>query len=102
MQTISEIFTNTNTLNTSDSVVKITNTNTLNTSKKTLPEVQMIAFKIEEMLGAQVESSFEFYCKVAWKLPENQIWNIVEMAKKGNYPHRLFTYLAKQYMKKAP
>lgn len=37
-----------------------------------------------------------FYYKVAAKLPEHRIWQLVEEAQRGQQPARLFTFLCKK------
>jgi hypothetical protein len=39
---------------------------------------------------------FSFYCKVALKLPEYRIWQLVEEAQRGHQPARLFSFLCKK------
>jgi len=86
--------------NTSDSDFKNTNTNT-----RTLTEVQRIAHELEDKLGKQVPSRLEYYYKVAWKLPDYVIYNALEAEmnnrQKGKAPHRLFSWLTTEAMKKA-
>lgn len=96
LSTTLQKYTNTNTSSSSDSVIIKNNTNT-----KTLAQVQFIATKLESSLGRQVPSRYEYYCKVAWQLPEHIIWQCLESASKGRSPQRLFSYLTAQYMKKA-
>ena len=55
-----------------------------------------IADKLVKELG---NSQFRtFYCKVANKLSEAQIWNCLEVAKRGKDPARYFTWLVKKQM----
>ncbi len=58
--------------------------------------VEMIADRLVEKLG---NSEFRpFYCKVAYKLNEARIWELLESAttiKKGN-PAKLFSWLCKR------
>lgn len=42
------------------------------------------------------EDSKPFLCKVAYKLPENRIWDNCEQALKGNNPIGLFIWLCKR------
>lgn len=37
-----------------------------------------------------------FYYKVADKLPEHRIWQLVEEAQRGNSPAKLFSFLCKK------
>lgn len=100
--------TNTNSCSTSSvSEIKNTNTNTKTLkprARRTLAEVQLIAHRLEDRLGKQMPSRFEFYCKVAWELPDNLIENALEAElrnrEKGKPHHRLFSYLVAQYMKR--
>lgn len=39
---------------------------------------------------------FSFYCKVALKLPEYRVWQLVEEAQRGQQPARLFSFLCKK------
>jgi hypothetical protein len=58
--------------------------------------VERIADQLVAKFG---NSAFrKFYCKIAWKLSEGQIWNNYEAAVKGNpsNPGKLFTYLCKR------
>lgn len=88
MENIAEVITNTKTLNT-NSVSEVKNTNT-----KTLTQVTQIANSLSDKLNNP--SRFDFYCKVAWRLPESTIWNNLEAALKGRDPQRLFSYLCAQ------
>ncbi len=58
-------------------------------------QVDMIADKITEKLGAKPESR-PFICKVVWTQPEHRIWSNVEQALKGRNPMGLFIYLSKR------
>lgn len=55
-----------------------------------------------EMIADRLVSTYdnaqyrEYYCRVAWKLPELRIWQNVEQSMKGNQPARLFSYLCKK------
>jgi len=40
-----------------------------------------------------------FYCKVAYKLSEAQIWNTLEQAKKGRSPAKYFSWLVSKQMR---
>jgi len=63
--------------------------------KKTENETNATAEYIMKKLG--VNTYREFYCKVAWKLPEATINNNLEQAlNKGNDPARYFTWLCKK------
>lgn len=48
--------------------------------KRTLREVQHIAHKLEAQLGKSNPSRFNYFCKVAWHLPESKIWAHAEAA----------------------
>lgn len=87
---VSEILTNTKTLNTNSvSVNKINNTKTLN-------QVRLTASVLAEKL--RNPSRFKFYCKVAWSLPENVIWNHLETAQRGRDPQKYFSWLCNHSM----
>lgn len=85
-----------NHISVSDSVRKI-NLKHTNTKTLTLSHVHYIANKLCRELSN--EDRFDYYCKVAWNLPENIIWSDLESAKKGRDPQRLFSWLCKQKMK---
>lgn len=77
---------NTKTLkNTSVSAVKNTN------NTKTLMQVQTIANTLCDRLSN--ETRFEYYCKIAWRLPESKIWGNLEKALTGNNPAKYFSFL---------
>jgi len=57
-------------------------------------KVDYIANKLVELFSNPVAKNF--YCKVAYKLPEGTIWDLVEQSKTGDYPVKLFTWLCKQ------
>lgn len=71
-----------------------------NVNVKSISSVQEIAHRLCEQLSD--EHDFEYFCKVAWKLPESVIWSNVEAALKGRNKARLFTWLCSQSMKKVP
>lgn len=62
-------------------------------------QVEGIAQKLVEKFGTS--SWFPFYCKVAYKLSEAQIWSFCEQAngKKVRNPAKLFYYLCDRAMK---
>lgn len=80
--------------------------NNLNTNKgptvkrkRTLREVQHIAHQIEGKLGKSTPSRFPYFCKVAWRLPENKVWLHVEAAMGTgctSTPTQLFIWLCQQ------
>lgn len=53
--------------------------------------VEGIAMSLAQKFNSK--ESFPFYCKVAYRLPENIIWNLYEQAQKGKHPARLFNWL---------
>jgi hypothetical protein len=55
-----------------------------------------IADKLVEALNNP--EAREYYCKVAWRLPEATIWNCLETAVRGNHPAKYFSWLTKQQM----
>ena len=55
-----------------------------------------IADKLCKELGNQQYRAF--YCKVAYSLPEVDIWSSLEIAKTGKYPAKYFTWLVKRLM----
>lgn len=56
----------------------------------------LIADKLCDQLGNHQYRAF--YCKVAYKLSEAQIWSCLETAKKGKQPAKYFTWLVKKQM----
>jgi len=58
--------------------------------------VERIAHQLVDKLGS--EGSFEFYCKVAYKLSEAMIWSNYEKAAKGKNPGGLFNWLCRKDM----
>lgn len=92
-----------NLYNTSNSNNNLKNTNTSN-STKNMREVQLIALKLEDVLGKQTPSRFPFYCKVAWRLPEGRIWANLEIAtapssRPNHNPAAFFSWLCSQEMR---
>ena len=80
-----------------DNVKKRLNNNVNdNVTTRTAKQVDGIADKIMEKLGATENRAF--YCKVGWKLNENLIWSNIEVALSGNNPQRYFTWLCKRQM----
>lgn len=71
-----------------------------NVNVKRLGEVQQIAQRLCDRLGDP--DSYQYFCGVAWKLPESVIWYNLEQAEKGRSPKKLFTWLCNGSMKKAP
>lgn len=59
--------------------------------------VKTTANKLVDKLGDP--DSYKFFCKVAWDLPENVIWNNLEQAMSGRNPKAYFTFLCKLSMK---
>lgn len=59
-------------------------------------QVEAIAVKLVDKLHS--ESSYKFYCQVAYKLPENKIWDNLEKALKGKNPGGLFNWLCRRDM----
>lgn len=86
---VKQILTNTN----NDNVVKTINNN-VNVYGRN--EKDNIADKLVDELNNPV--SRNFYCKVAWRLSEGQIWSNLEKAKQGKNPRRYFTWLCKKQM----
>jgi hypothetical protein len=81
-------------LNTS---VSVNNTKLKNTNTKTLTLVTQTAGKLVNRLNNPTR--YELYCKYAWNIPENILWNNLEMAETGKNPVRLFTWLCERSMK---
>lgn len=62
---------------------------------RTEKEVDMIAADVMKKLGAN-DQYRAFYCRIAWRLSDATIYNLLETALKGNNPARYFTYLVKR------
>lgn len=54
-------------------------------------KVEIIAKKLVDTFDNP--ESYRYYCKIAYSLPENIIWNNVESAMTGRNPQKLFTWL---------
>lgn len=54
-------------------------------------KVETIAKKLVDTFDNP--DSYRYYCMIAYKLPENVIWNHVESAMTGRNPSKLFTWL---------
>jgi hypothetical protein len=91
MNGIDELLTNVN--------VKKPNSISNNVNVKQVTDVQQIAHKLVDKLADPL--SYEFFCSVAWHLPESVIWYNLEQAEKGRSPKKLFTWLCNQSMRKA-
>lgn len=83
--------------------VNLTHIDTNNTDNDTSVDKYQRSKEVELIAGKLVGSldnpgSYQFYCLIAWKLPENKIWTNLESAKasKGGDPKRLFTWLCKR------
>lgn len=55
---------------------------------------ESIAFQLADKFNNH--KFFPFYYKVAIKLPEYRIWQLVEEAQRGQQPARLFSFLCKR------
>lgn len=86
--------------NVNDNVVnKLTNNDNVTMNNVKRSKEDRIADKLVQELGN--EDFRAFYCKVAYKLSESQIWQSLELAKTGNNPAKYFTWLAKRMMSNA-
>lgn len=65
--------------------------------KTTVLKADIVADKLEVALRGG-EASRPFYCLVAYRLSESQIWNNLEQASRGNNPQKYFTWLCKRDM----
>lgn len=75
------------------------NYNAMNNVVKNLisnQQADVIADKLCEKLGNHEYRAF--YCKVAYKLSESQIWSSLEVALTGKDPAKYFTWLVKKQM----
>lgn len=59
-------------------------------------KAEIIARKLSAKFGS--DKSFEFYCKVAYALPENKIWINYEKSLGGKNPGALFNWLCRKDM----
>lgn len=59
-------------------------------------EVELIAGKLVGLLDNP--GSYQFYCLIGWRLPENKIWKNYEsaIATKNGDPRKIFTWLCKR------
>ena len=94
---ISEILTNTKTLNTNSVSVINTKHYSAKPQTKTVTQVRQIAQRICDKLNNQ--SRFEYYCKVAWQLPESYIFTSLEQALTGRDPVKYFSFLCRMEMR---
>jgi hypothetical protein len=79
--------------------VNKTKTNNVKRYNVTGEQVHAIAQKLCDLFSDQ--GSHDYFCKVAWQLPEYIIMNNVEAAQKGRQPVRLFTWLCNQSISKS-
>ena len=70
---------------------QIPNVNVNKTKLNNVNNVKDIALKLSDKLSDP--NSYRFFCKVAWKLPEHQIWANLEQALTGKNPKAYFTFL---------
>lgn len=61
--------------------------------------VRATANKLTGKLGDP--GSYQYFCKVAWKLPESLIWSHLEQAMGGTNPKAYFTFLCNLSMKES-
>lgn len=78
--------------NTNDNYNVNVKDNKFDESKK----VEGIAMQLVDKLRSP--DSYEFYCKIAYKLPEHKIWSNYEQAIKGRNPGGLFNWLCRRDM----
>ena len=84
-------------INTSVNVNVLKNNNTNHKSHQTLSHVRLIADKLSTTLNNP--GSYNFYCKIAWHLPEGVIWYNLESAQNGKEPVKLFSWLCNQSLR---
>ena len=60
-------------------------------------QADLIADKL--ILALNNPAARAYYCKLAYKLSEAQIWNNLEQAAKGKYPPKYFTWLCQRDLK---
>lgn len=65
-------------------------------TKAAVNKADAIAMKLVDRLGSP--TSYKFYCKVAYTLPESVIWSNYEKAILGNNPGGLFNWLCRKEM----
>lgn len=93
---VGEVISTTRPTMNNDNVSKtnITNNDIDNVAKS--KQVDLIAEKL--VLALNNPNGREYYCKVAWRLPEAVIWNNLEQSAKGREPAKLFTWLCQKEM----
>lgn len=67
--------------------------NNVKRSNVTGVQVHHIASDLCDKFGDTGRKDYQFFCKIAWVVPEYLIRNHFEAAQKGRQPIRLFTYL---------
>jgi hypothetical protein len=84
--------------NTNNNTVTNTKVNLLTNNNNIVvaAEKEATARKLVEKYNSP--ASFEFYCKVAWLLPESHIWRNYEQAQKARNPGALFNFLCRKDM----
>ena len=96
MESTGEVLANVNVDNTYLNNVERSNVKSIDNVKTNPKQVEAIAYKLGEVLNDS--TSFNFFCKVAWKLQENVIWNNVEVAKSKRNPRAYFATVCKAQM----
>lgn len=96
--TQTNVYTQNDKSNSSSNVNAITkrNLNGAARASASIKEVQAIANVLAERLDNP--QSLNFYYKVAWHLPESNIWYALESALRGRNPQKLFSYLCNKEM----
>jgi hypothetical protein len=79
--------------------VSKTKTNNVKRSNVNGNEVHRIAQTLADRFNDQ--GSFNYFCSIAWQLPEYIINNNFEAAQKGREPVRLFTWLCNKAIQEA-
>lgn len=96
MQPINDIVSDNidNYINSNNDNVSKTNNNNVNDNEQAK---NLIAQKLVDKLDNP--DGWLFYCKVAWRLPENIVWSNLELAQdKGRDPKVYFSWLCKRSM----
>lgn len=92
MSSVRHILDGYNPYNVNDNASFINKTNNDNDIDRR--NVDRIADRLVEKFGSP--QSREFYCKVAWKLSEAQIWSNYEKSLRGKSPAALFNWLCRK------
>lgn len=85
-------------VNVNEVFLKKTNVNNVNVRKKSIVQVEHVGWIADKLVQEFSDaSSKRFFAKVAWSLPENEIWEALESAKRPcvKSPVKYFTRICK-------